>query len=158
MLSRYFFQISERKFDRTRKHIRWICLRVIANLQLKFGEKTRNSFFIWHFAIQSITLNYEMLSRYFFQISERKFDRTRKHIRWICLRVIANLQLKFGEKTRNSFFIWHFAIQSITLNYEMLSRYFFQISERKFDRTRKHIRWICLRVIANLQLKFGEKT
>ena len=45
MLSRYFFQISERKFDRTRKHIRWICLRVIANLQLKFGEKTRNPFF-----------------------------------------------------------------------------------------------------------------
>src|SRR3989344_9083499 len=104
MLSRYFFQISERKFDRTRKHIRWICLRVIANLQLKFGEKTRNSFFIWHFAIQSITLNYEMLSRYFFQISERKFDRTRKHIRWICLRVIENLQLKFGKKTRNPFF------------------------------------------------------
>jgi len=51
-------------------------------------------------------LNYEMLSRYFFQISERKFDRTRKHIRWICLRVIANLQLKFGEKTRKfSFYL-----------------------------------------------------
>jgi len=47
MLFWSFFQISERKFDRTRKHIHRICLRVIANLRLKFGEKIRKFSFLF---------------------------------------------------------------------------------------------------------------
>jgi hypothetical protein len=45
------------------------------------------------------TLNYEMLSWYFLQISERKFDRIISHMQRIREIIIADLQLKFGEKT-----------------------------------------------------------
>ncbi|OGZ21462.1 MAG: hypothetical protein A3C48_00790 [Candidatus Nealsonbacteria bacterium RIFCSPHIGHO2_02_FULL_38_75] len=51
-------------------------------------------------------MNCEMLSWSFLQISERKFDIIMRHMQSIRRIIIANLQLKFGEKTKKfSFYL-----------------------------------------------------